>query len=396
MDRKALYNISYGLYLLTANDGGKDNGCISNTLLQAAGSGDDITVTVAVNKQNLTHDMIKASGKFTASVITEKAPFSLFEQFGMRSGRDCDKFADFKDVKRVSNGTLAVTAFTNSYISGDVISTTDLGTHTLFIAKVTEAEILGGDKPCTYNYYQDYIKPKPKKVGETAGGQTIWRCTICGYEYVGEELPEDFICPLCKHPASDFEKVEPAPGGTAVTSADKLKGTKTEQNLKDAFAGESQARNKYTYFADVARRNGYEQIAELFLKTAENEKEHARMWFRALGGIGETPDNLEAAAAGENFEWTDMYERMAREADEEGFHDIAEQFRGVGAIEKRHEERYRALLKNVETMQVFAKSGVTIWECRICGHVVIGTAAPEICPVCKAPQSFFEVHTENY
>ena len=173
-------------------------------------------------------------------------------------------------------------------------------------------------------------------------------------------------------------------------------GTKTEKNLREAFAGESQARNKYTYFASVAKKAGYEQIAALFLKTAENEKEHAKLWFKALGELGDTEANLKAAAEGENYEWTDMYDRMAQEADEEGFHELAEQFRGVGAIEKHHEERYRKLLANVEEKKVFEKSGVTVWECRNCGHIVIGTKAPDVCPVCKHPQSYFEVHEENY
>lgn len=176
----------------------------------------------------------------------------------------------------------------------------------------------------------------------------------------------------------------------------KYAGTKTEKNLREAFAGESQARNKYTYFASVAKKAGYEQIAALFLKTAENEKEHAKLWFKALGELGDTEANLKAAAEGENYEWTDMYERMAQEADEEGFHELAEQFRGVGAIEKHHEERYRKLLANVEEKKVFEKSGITVWECRNCGHIVIGTKAPDVCPVCKHPQSYFEVHEENY
>ena len=176
----------------------------------------------------------------------------------------------------------------------------------------------------------------------------------------------------------------------------KYAGTKTEKNLLEAFAGESQARNKYTYFASVAKKAGYEQIAALFLKTAENEKEHAKLWFKALGELGDTEANLKAAAEGENYEWTDMYERMAQEADEEGFHELAEQFRGVGAIEKHHEERYRKLLANVEEKKVFEKSGVTVWECRNCGHIVIGTKAPDVCPVCNHPQSYFEVHEENY
>ena len=175
-----------------------------------------------------------------------------------------------------------------------------------------------------------------------------------------------------------------------------LKGTKTEKNLWAAFAGESQARNKYTYFASVAKREGYEQIAAIFLKTAENEKEHAKLWFRELGGIGDTAANLEAAAAGENYEWTDMYEQFAREAEEEGFKALAARFRMVGAIEKAHEERYRALPHNVEAQEVFKKSEVKVWECRNCGHIVVGTKAPEICPVCAHPQSFFEVREENY
>ena len=179
-------------------------------------------------------------------------------------------------------------------------------------------------------------------------------------------------------------------------------GTKTEKNLEAAFSGESQARNKYTYFASVAKKEGYEQIAALFLKTADNEKEHAKMWFKELDGISDTAANLAAAAAGENYEWTDMYEDFAKTADEEGFHALAakfrmaERFRRVGAIEKSHEERYRALLKNVETASVFEKSEVKVWECRNCGHIVIGTKAPQVCPVCSHPQSYFEVREENY
>lgn len=176
----------------------------------------------------------------------------------------------------------------------------------------------------------------------------------------------------------------------------KYKGTKTELNLQAAFAGESQARNKYTYFASKAKKEGFEQIAALFLKTADNEKEHAKMWFKELNGIGNTAENLSAAADGENCEWTDMYEEFAKTAEEEGFTELAAKFRAVGAIEKHHEERYRALLKNVETSQVFEKSTVKVWECRNCGHIVVGTKAPEVCPVCAHPQSYFEIHEENY
>lgn len=176
----------------------------------------------------------------------------------------------------------------------------------------------------------------------------------------------------------------------------KYTGTQTEKNLEAAFAGESQARNKYTYFASKAKKEGYEQIAALFLKTADNEKEHAKMWFKELNGIGDTAQNLADAAAGENYEWTDMYDGFAKTAEEEGFPELAEKFRLVAEIERRHEERYRALLKNVETAAVFAKSEVKVWECRNCGHIVVGTKAPETCPVCAHPKSYFELNAENY
>ncbi|MDD3921513.1 MAG: ferritin family protein [Eubacteriales bacterium] len=218
-----------------------------------------------------------------------------------------------------------------------------------------------------------------------------WKCTVCGYIHEGP-LPADFVCPRCKQPASAFIKVEEvAPKG-----ANPYAGTKTEKNLAEAFAGESQARNKYTYFANVAAREGYDQLSELFLKTARNEQEHARIWFEELGHLGKTAENLLAAAEGENYEWTDMYDRMAKDADEEGFPELAARFRRVGAIEKAHEARYRALLKNVEMQQVFAKGEETMWECRICGHLVMGKKAPEVCPVCKYSQSYFEVRKENY
>lgn len=178
--------------------------------------------------------------------------------------------------------------------------------------------------------------------------------------------------------------------------ANKYAGTQTEKNLEAAFAGESQARNKYTYFASKAKKEGFEQIAALFLETADNEKEHAKLWFKELNGIGDTAENLAAAAAGENYEWTDMYEGFARTADEEGFPELAAKFRAVAAIEKRHEERYRALLHNVETAEVFKRSEVKVWECRNCGHIVVGTEAPKVCPVCAHPQSYFEIHKENY
>lgn len=178
--------------------------------------------------------------------------------------------------------------------------------------------------------------------------------------------------------------------------ANKYSGTKTEGNLRTAFSGESQARNKYTYFASKAKKDGFEQIADLFLKTADNEKEHAKMWFKELNGIGTTAENLVSAAEGENFEWTDMYADFAKTAEEEGFTELAEKFRMVAEIEKTHEERYRALLHNVETKEVFEKSEVKVWECRNCGHIVVGVKAPQVCPVCNHPQAYFEIHAENY
>ena len=180
------------------------------------------------------------------------------------------------------------------------------------------------------------------------------------------------------------------------TMANKYSGTQTEKNLAAAFAGESQARNKYTYFASRAKKDGFEQIASIFQQTADNEKEHAKMWFKELSGIGTTAENLAAAAEGENYEWTDMYEDFAKTAEEEGFKELAQKFRLVAAIEKRHEERYRALLHNIEAQEVFKKSEVKVWECRNCGHIVVGTEAPEICPTCSHPKAYFEVHVDNF
>ena len=232
-----------------------------------------------------------------------------------------------------------------------------------------------------------------------------YKCTICKYEYDPaqgdptqgiapgtpfEQLPADWKCPRCKQGKEKFEPIEePKP-------ANPYAGTQTEKNLHAAFAGESEARNKYTYFASKAKKDGFEQIAALFLQTAENEKEHAKLWFKELNGIGTTAENLAAAAAGENYEWTDMYEGFARTAEAEGFPELAAKFRGVAAIEKHHEERYRALLHNVEAKEVFAKSEVKVWECRNCGHIVVGTQAPDVCPVCNHPQAYCEINQQNY
>ena len=436
MDRKAFYKLSYGLFLLTARAFGKDNGCIINTAVQAAS--DPKQISICVINQNFTCDLIKQTGIFNLSVLTESTPFDVFQTFGMQSGRDLDKFAGAGE-ERTAN-TLRYLPQANAVFSCVVSSSFDLGSHTLFVADVVDAKVLSDEPSATYDYYQSNIKPKPQ--AKTAA-KTAWQCKVCGYIYEGEELPADFVCPLCHHGPEDFEKITadaapapqaPAPagaGGTTyrckvcgavfdvppgeepvcpickmkgdslelvepATPANPYAGTKTEQNLMAAFSGESEARNKYTYFASVAKKEGYEQIAALFLKTAENEKEHAKLWFKELGGIGDTPANLLAAAEGENHEWTDMYVGFAKTAEEEGFPELAEKFRGVAAIEKHHEERYRALLHNVETAQVFAKSEVKVWECRNCGHIVVGTAAPEVCPVCAHPQSYFEVSEANY
>lgn len=210
-------------------------------------------------------------------------------------------------------------------------------------------------------------------------------CTVCGYIHEGDEAPEQ--CPVCKAPASKFKEV-----------VKELKGTKTEKNLMEAFAGESMARNKYTYFASKAKKDGFVQMAAIFEETANNEKEHAKLWYKYLhgGSIAGTEANLEDAANGENYEWTDMYSRMAKEAREEGFIEIAEKFEGVAAIEKEHEERYRKLLKNLRDEKVFSKDGDAVWQCANCGHIVVGKQAPEICPVCSHPQSYFQVRAENY
>ena len=204
MDNKTMYKLSYGLFVLTAKDE-KDNGCITNTAIQV--TSEPNRISLAVNKSNYTHDMIIKTGIFTVSIISEDADFELFKHFGFQSGRDVDKFEGFADCKRLENGTLAITKGVNGYICGKVINTVDLGTHTLFIADVTDMEVLSDTPSATYTYYQSNIKPKPQATSAEEKGKTVWRCKICGYEYEGEELPADFVCPVCKHPASDFEKV---------------------------------------------------------------------------------------------------------------------------------------------------------------------------------------------
>ena len=205
MDKKAMYKLSYGLFVLTARDGEKDNGCIINTAIQAASEPNQLSI--CVNKANYTHDMIELTGKFTVSVLSEQADFELFKHFGFQSGRDVDKFTNFTGCARGADGLYYITEGTNAYISVTIDKTVDLGSHTMFIGEITDMAVLSDTPSTTYEYYQNHIKPKPQAVGKTDEGQTVWRCRICGYEYVGEEIPDDFICPICKHPASDFEKI---------------------------------------------------------------------------------------------------------------------------------------------------------------------------------------------
>lgn len=384
MDQKVLFKIGYGLYVLTAREAGRDNGCIINTVTQVTSS--PCRVTIAVCKENLTHDMVRRTGKFNVSILTEEAAFDTFRHFGYQSGKKVDNFAVAEPL-RSANGLAYLGEGTNSYLSCRVLNATDLGTHTLFLAEVEDAAVLSPGESVTYAYYQKKIKPAP-----AARPQKGYRCPVCGYVYEGETLPDDFVCPICKHSGADFVKTEEVVEEKKM----ELKGSKTEANLWYAFAGESQARNKYTYFASQAKKDGYEQIAALFEMTANNEKEHAKLWFKHLGGVGNTLANLNAAAAGEHEEWTEMYKNFSEIAREEGFLELAAQFAAVAKIEKRHEERYRKLAANIEQEEVWVKTGPKRWECRNCGHVFIGEKAPQLCPVCKHPQAFFEIEAENY
>lgn len=248
-------------------------------------------------------------------------------------------------------------------------------------------------KPITEDFPIETAKELLRLIPDNEKGENRnnmkWKCSVCGYIHEGNEAPD--VCPVCKVKKEKFVKME-----EESNSKNRYAGTETEKNLAAAFAGESQARNKYTYFANVAKNQGFEQIAALFMQTSDNEKEHAKMWFKELNGIGDTKENLAHAADGENYEWTDMYDGFAKTAEKEGFKELAAKFRLVAAIEKRHEERYRALLKNVELSEVFEKSEVKIWECRNCGHIAVGLKAPEVCPVCLFPKSYFEIHTNNF
>ncbi|MGN1138833.1 MAG: rubrerythrin [Ruminococcus sp.] len=385
-----LFNISYGLYVITVSDDGRDCGCIINTAQLV--TTDPKRMTIAINKDNYTHDLVEETKVFNLNCLTVETPFKVFENFGFQSGRDVDKFANCESEPCYSaNGLRYLPKYANSYISGKVVASIDFGTHTMFIADVTDAVELSQKDSLTYDYYQKNIKPKPKV--EKSQGGTKWVCKVCGYVYEGEELPSDFICPWCKHGAEDFEKIEEEKGEKIM----ELKGSKTEKNLEAAFAGESMARNKYTYYASKAKKDGYVQIAQLFEETANQEKEHAKIWFKLLnGGIDSTEKNLASAAEGENYEWVEMYPEFAKVAKEEGFDEIAKLFEEVAAIEKVHEDRYKKLLENVTDGIVFSRDNDVIWQCKNCGHIVIGKKAPEVCPVCNHPQAYFEIKAENY
>ncbi len=401
MDTKALYSLSYGVFVLGVRNGEKLNACITNTCIQIAS--EPVRVAISILNKNLTCSMVKEAGTFALSILDKSCSFDTIKHFGYQSGKDVEKFAKLPYSEDIFKNPVPLKEIC-ALLSCKVLSSQDLGTHTMFVAEVVDAKSISDIGPITYADYQNDIKPKPAaQTGKIVG----WRCRICGYVYEGAELPQDFTCPWCGHPVDDFEPIyekteeeemrtgKPQENMTE-EKMNKYAGTQTEKNLWAAFAGESQARNKYTYFASTAKKEGFEQIAAIFEATASNEKEHAKMWFKELGGIGKTADNLKAAADGENYEWTDMYEGFAKTAEEEGFKELAMKFRGVAAIEKRHEERYRALLNNVETAAVFEKSEVKIWECRNCGHIVIGTKAPEVCPVCNHPKAYFEISANNY
>ncbi len=432
MDNKALQKIGYGLYVLTSRADGKDNGCIVNTFAQLASS--PLRFGVSVCKENYSCGLLQKNGEFNITVLNESAEFETFKRFGFQSGKNTNKFSGL-ELPRTANGLYYVEENANACFSCRVLDCMDLGSHMLFIAEAVDMQVLNNDaETATYSYYHRHIKPQSpapaagaktvwrcsvcgfeyegaelpadyrcplckrpaeafKQVEIAGGSQPVWRCTICGFEYEGEELPANYVCPLCKHGAEDFIKITPKSQEKKIME---LKGSKTEANLMYAFAGESQARNKYSYYASKAKKEGYEQIAALFEATANNEKEHAKLWFKAFHGIGTTYENLLDAAAGEHEEWTEMYKNFAEVAKEEGFEELAAQFAAVALIEKRHEERYRALAANVEKGEVWTKVGENRWECRNCGHIHTGESAPEICPVCKHPRAYFEIEAKNY
>ena len=405
MDSTAIFKLSYGLFVIGTSFDGKDNGCIVNTVMQVTSQ--PMKVSTVVAKSNFTHEMIVKSGKYTVSVLTEDVHSEIIGTFGFKSGRDTEKFEGMA-YERDVNAIPYITQGVNSYLSCEVETSLDLGTHTMFISNVVDGKTFSDSKSMTYAYYREFRKgtaPKAaptyfdKKDEQTSEG-TSYKCSVCGYVHNSDTLPENFTCSICNQPASVFVKIEAEKIETNNKKGDtdmELKGSKTEKNLQEAFSGESQARNKYTYFASKAKKDGYVQIAQIFEETANNEKEHAKIWYKLLhNGIGPTEQNLHDAANGENYEWTDMYARFEKEAREEGFDYIADLFAGVAKIEKEHEERYLKLLANVKESKVFEKSESKVWICLNCGHIHFGEKAPEVCPVCAHPKDYFALRAENY
>jgi len=370
MDPKTMYKLSYGLFVLTSCLDQKDYGCIINTAVQVASEPN--TLSVAVNKANLTHDVLMKAGKLTVSVLSEAASFDLFKRFGFQSGRNVDKFAGLADVKRVANGTLAVTAGTNAYISADIFKTMDLGSHTLFVARITDGEVLSSVPSATYTYYQSNIKPKPEKRVEN--GKTIWRCTVCGYEWEGEELPADFICPLCKHPASDFEKVNTAPAVPADKSVIEAKVTqnKEEKTMKYVcpVCGYVHEGPNPPAECPVCHVHG-----EKFTVQAEEKTwaaEHVVGVGKQFGA--DVPEEVKAeiiAGLKANFEGecteVGMYLAMARVAHREGYPEIGMYWEKAGLEEAEHAAKFAELLGEVVTdstkknlqLRVDAENGAT-------------------------------------
>ena len=395
MDKTAIFKLSYGLFVVGTSFDGKDNGCVVNTVMQV--TSEPMKVSTVIAKSNLTHDMVLSSRKYTVSVFSEDIPAETIGIFGFKSGRDTDKYENVK-FERDAQGIPYLTEGVNAYLSCEVETVQDLGTHTMFIANVVDAETFNDTDSMTYAYYRKYRKGTAPKAAPTYSeakdepktAKTSYKCSVCGYVHEADTLPDNFTCPICQQPASAFVMVGVENTENTIQKGDKkmeLKGTKTEKNLQEAFSGESQARNKYTYYASKAKKDGYVQISQIFEETANNEKEHAKIWFKLLhNGIGPTEQNLEDAANGENYEWTDMYARFEKEAREEGFDYIANLFAGVAKIEKEHEERYLKLLANVKEAKVFEKSESKVWICLNCGHIHYGEKAPEVCPVCAHPQ----------
>ena len=395
MNSNIFRSMSYGVYIVGTLDGSRPTGCVANSIMQVTSS--PATIAISINHDNYTNGCIAKTGQFAFSILAETSDPALIGGFGFRSGKDIDKF-DGVDYELAES--MPVIKDSCGYVICKVIDKMETSTHTVFLGEVIAGETYSGDKEAmTYAYYHKVVKGRAPQNAptylpeeeETKVGTTNAKyvCQICGYVYDKDQLPEDFVCPICGATVDKFQKEE-------INMAE-LKGSKTEANLQEAFSGESQARNKYTYYASKARKEGYVQIANIFEETAGNEKEHAEMWFKLLhDGVGTTIDNLKDAADGENYEWTDMYATFAKEARAEGFEDIAKSFEGVAEVEKVHEERYRKLADNIAKGIVFARDEEVVWKCGNCGHIQKGKDAPDVCPVCAHPQAYFEIKAYNY